>query len=101
MESVELSEKIKKLKYKIKKLNENSKNLEILIQKADEEISNVIHLKSSSNPREKMEYLEAVRVRACLKSDLVNNDLLITFNLDDLLACQEKLKLLNEKELTM
>lgn len=101
MEEIELMEIIKKIKAKIRKLDHNSKELEKLIKHASLEIPKVEHLKNSSNPRERMEYLEALRIVACLKNDLANTNLLITFNLDELQVCQEKLKMLGNKELSL
>lgn len=101
MEEKELVEIIKKLKNKIRRLDHGAKELEILIKQASAKITKVEHLKESNNPRERMEYLEALRVVACLKNDLANTNLLITFSLDELEICQEKLKMLENKELSL
>lgn len=101
MENNELLEIIKKLKNKIKRLNNTASELESSIKEANSEILKFKHLKYSTDPREKMEYLETVRVWVCLKNDLANTKLLITFCLDELEACQEKLKFLENKELSI
>lgn len=101
MEEKELVELIKKLRSKIRRLDHNARDLEALIKQASGEIAKVEYLKASNNPRERMEYLEALRVVACLKNDLANTNLLITFSLDELEVCQEKLKMLDSKELSL
>lgn len=93
-------DEIKKIKSEIKKLDKNTKYLEIEIKKAILEIDKVEKFKNSDNSREKMIYLEAVRMWTCLKNDLVNTNLMITFKLDELELLQSKLQAEEAQELS-
>lgn len=93
--------KIKKIKNEIRKLDSSSRELESIIENAKKELTNVKKFEKSDNSRDKMIYLEAARRYVCLKNDLVNTNLMITFKLDELEALQNKLKLLSQAEPTL
>lgn len=92
---------IKKLRNELRKLDSSTRKLEAIIEESKRDIASVKKFEKSDNPRDKMIYLEAVRRWVCLKNDLTNTNLMITFKLDELEALQNKLKLLSQAEPTL
>lgn len=97
----ELLVKVKNLESEIKNLDKQAKKYEEELQLAKAKLETVKNFKESSNSHEKLAYLEAAANLECIKNDLVNLNLMITFKLDDLQIYQNKIKENEENELTM
>lgn len=84
------NQEIKKITNEIKRINKTILALTSTLPRLESEIETTKHLKSSDNPREKMIYLEARRVYACTKNDIVNLNCVKLFK-------SEQLKMINSE----